>query len=1063
MKRSVLLCFVALLSASFYGNQTQFIPEKKKDTVKQIVKKIPLSHSVLATGNWYRFYIEKTGIYKLTPKFLSDLGLDITTIDPATIKIYGNGGHMLPLKNSENTEFDLKENAIKVVVGKNGGLSDGYILFYGQSTKAYNTDSKTHINVYDDKSYYFITTSGKRGSRIINPDSINKKADTIITTFKEDQFYEIDQYNLGIMGRRWLGDQIKNNEEKQFSFYFPDKVDATPITYKIVAVAKSHKPSKLKIRVNKQEAGQIKFRSVSKRLIAIEGSLEKKIKNQDDVVQIGLQYEVEAKSLGESYLDYIRVSAERSLVGTDKQLEFTIPSADSEYEIGEISFRKAKKISEIWDVTNPEAVRVFENTSFSNKFSFRTQLNTKKKFVTVTTSDFYEPVKPKASIVENQNLKGTIFLDKENNFKNVDYIIITQKDMLVAGERLADFHRVQNKLNVKVVPVQKIYNEFSSGKQDIVAIRNFIRYVYENASDDSKKLSYVCFMGNATVDYKHMLNDTSLLNTYKKSIIPSFMSYDSFSNTRSYVSDDFFAMMDPEEGEMKSTDDLDIVLGRILVDTDIMAGDVVDKIIRYYQRKSFGDWRNNILLLSDDVDKQWEQGIQRNLNNLGDSLVKKYPFLNISKIYSDTYIQKSTSGGERYPNVTKRLIERIEEGVAVLDYFGHAEEEGFGTEFFFTKNDAINLRNKDKLPLFITVTCLATRFDNPFDISIGEHVFRNPDGGAIAMIATTREIFMNAGVSINNKIMKTLFSENGPYLKPAETVLRLKNELRYQDKRSVFFIGDPAMSLQMPRPGIRITKINGVPTQKFKDTIKALDKIRISGQLVDGLGKVKKNYDGEIYIKIFDKKNTKKTLGNNRIKDRKGNLIQLEYKDQDVILYNGNFNIKKGGFDFEFIVPKDVSMSVGNCKISLYAKMDSDLEDAVGVYENVVLGGISNVESQDTKGPEIKVLINGKKSEAINVVKTNSELKIELADENGINVSTMGIGHQMKMIIDGKEKYKVILNDFYTNNENSYQEGSISYTLSRLSQGHHTLEIKVWDSFNNCSTKKIEVIVLDSL
>ncbi|WP_299255814.1 type IX secretion system sortase PorU [uncultured Aquimarina sp.] len=1065
MKRSILLCCIPLLSTFFYGNQSQLISEKRKDTTEQIVKKIPLSRSVLARGDWYKFYIEKTGIYKLTPEFLSSLGIDVTTIDPTTIKIYGNGGHMLPLKNSKNTEFDLKENAVKVVGGEDGMLSeDDYILFYGQGTKAYNRDSKTHINVYDDESYYFITTSGKKGRRVVNSESFNKKADTTITTFEEDQFYEMDQYNIGMMGRRWLGDKIENNEEKQFSFYFPNKSDGTAITYTIVAVAKSHKPSKLKVRLNQKEVGEIKFRSISDRLIGIEGSLEKTIKNHADSIKISVRYEVEdKKALGKSYLDYIRVSAERLLVGSDKQLKFTIPNDNSKHEIGRIELKKTKNISEVWDVTNPEMIRFFENTTFSNKFSFKIQLDTKRKFVAVTNTDFYEPLKPIQSIVENQDLKGTIFLDKENNFKNVDYVIITQKDMVTAAERLADFHRTQNKMNVKVVLVQKIYNEFSSGKQDIGAIRNFIRYVYENASDDSKKLSYVCFMGNATVDYKQILNNTSLLSTYKKNVIPSFMSYESFSKTRSYVSDDFFAMMDPEEGEMKSTDELDIVLGRILVDTDIMANDVVNKFIRYYQESSFGDWRNNILLLSDDVDEVWEQGIQRNLDNLGNSLIKKYPFLNISKVYSDAYIQKSTSGGEQYPDVTKALIKKIEKGVAVLDYFGHAEEEGFGTEFFFTKKDAINLKNKDKLPLFITVTCLATRFDNPFDISVGEHVFRNPNGGAIAMIATTREIFMNAGVRINNKIMKTLFLENGPYLKPAETVLKLKNELRYQDKRSVFFIGDPAMSLQMPRPGIRITKINDIPLQKFRDTMKALNKIRIAGQLVDTLQNVKKNYDGEVFIKIFDKKTNKKTLGNNNIRNRKGNLIQLEYKDQDLIIYSGNFDIKKGVFDFEFVVPKDIDMSIGNCKISLYAKMNNVSEDAVGVCENILLGGMSNIRLPDTKGPEIEVFINDEKSKAINIVTANPELKIELADQNGINLSRMGIGHQMKMIIDGKEKEEVMLNDFFTNKENSYRKGSISYILKTLSLGYHTLEIKIWDTFNNSSTKKIEVVVLDSL
>ncbi|AXT58034.1 hypothetical protein D1815_20575 [Aquimarina sp. AD1] len=1064
MKRSVLLCFIVLLSASLYGNQVQQIPKKRTSTTKQVVKKIPMSNSVLAKGDWYKFYIEKSGIYKITPEFLSDLGIDVTTIDPTTIKIYGNGGQMLPLKNSENEEFDLKENAIKVVGGENGFLAkNDYILFYGQSTKGYNTDSKTHINAYDNKSYYFITTSGKKGNRIFNSESVNKKVDTVITTFREGQFYEIDQYNLGLMGRRWLGDQIRNNEEKQFSFYFPNKVDFMPVYYTIVAAAQSDKPSKFSIKINQKETEGIKFQKLSKGSIAKEGWVEKMITNNSDSININIKYETENQVLGKSYLDYIKISAERSLVLSDKQLKFEIRALNSVKKRGEIQLKNTKEITEIWDVTNTDSIAVFRNISFFRKFSFKTNLNQTRRFIAIPKNDFYHPLKPNNCKVENQDLKGTVFLDKENNFRDVDYIIITSKDKLLAANRLANFHREHNKKNVKVAPVHEIYNEFSSGKQDIGAIRNFIRYVYENASSDAKKLSYVCFLGNATFDYKHKMMDTEGNQIYKKNDVPSFMSYNSFSNIRSYVSDDFFAMMDPEEGEMRLKDNLDIALGRILVDTDIAANDVVNKIIGYHQKNSFGDWKNNILLLSDDVDKVWEQRIQGSLDNVGNSLIKKYPFLNISKVYSDAFIQESTSSGERYPNVTKTLIKKIEEGVAVLDYFGHAEEEGFGTEFFFTKKEAIKLKNKDKLPLFVTVTCLATRFDNPFEVSVGEHIFKNPNGGAIAMIATTREIFMSAGVRINNKIINSLFSEKDSHLKPSEVVLKLKNELGYQDKRSVFFIGDPVMSLQMPLPTIRITKINEIPIKKFNDTIRALDKIRISGELLDVSQDVIKKYDGEIYVKIFDKEFSKKTLGNNRIKNRKGDLIQLKYKDQDVVIYDGSFEIKKGLFDFEFVVPKDINLSVGKCKIILYAKVENALEDAVGVQEDILLGGLSKVKSSNINGPEIRVFIEGEKTKVINVVKANAELKIEIADEDGINVSRMGIGHQMTMTIDGHTREKKILNNYFSNYDNSYKKGFISYPLDTLSKGHHTLEIKVWDVFNNSSSQKIEIIVLDSL
>ncbi len=1062
----LILCQLLFMPLAIFGQSYQNDPklQKGKAITSHQETKTSIAHSVLATGSWYRFYIEKTGIYKITPQFLSDLGMNTSTIDPATIKIYGNGGHMLPLRNDKNHEFDLKENTIKVIGGEDGVLSgEDHILFYGVGTRAYNADSNTHVNLYDDKSYYFITATGKKGSRVlkVERDILNKKADTIITTYRDKQFYEIDHNNLALMGRRWFGDKIEANQKKSVSFYIPNKVDTASVKYSIVAAAQSRESSKLDIRINRKQKEEIKFSPLSNGMIAREGKLEKTVHNSSDTIRFDIQYQVNNNSLGKSYLDYIRISTERFLVGSDKQFEFVIPAFDDDQKTSKIQLKNTQKISEIWDVTHQEAIVVYENSLLENQFSFTVKTNESRKYITVSTNDFYQPLKTKKSKVENQDLKGTIFLNKQGDFEDIDYLIITHKNMVRAAERLAKFHRDYNKMNVKVVPVHKIYNEFSSGKQDIGAIRNFIRYVYEHASSEAKKLSYVCLMGNATVDYKHKMINNSAFATYKKSDVPSYMSYNSFYNIRSYVSDDYFVMMDPEEGEMKLKDDLDIVIGRILTDNST-ADEIVDKFLRYHHQDSYGDWRNNLLLLSDDVDKRWEQKIQENLNDIGDSLTYKFPFLNISKIYSDAYIQKSTVNGERYPEVTKALIDKIEKGVAVLDYFGHAEEEGFGIEFFFTKKDVIDLKNKNKLPLFITVTCLATRFDNPYNISIGEYIFKSPRGGAIAMIATTREIAMTAGVRINNKVIDELFSENGQHIKPAEAVLRLKNELRNQHKRNVFFIGDPAMSLHMPMAGAKITSINSIPIHKFNDVLQALDKVHFSGEIVDKFEKVRKDFNGEVSIKIFDKEIHQKTLGNNKIKNKNKELIQLDFTNQGPLIFSGNAPVTNGKFDLEFVIPKDIEMSVGDAKISIYATNNNKDEDVFGV-KKIVVGGLSDATLTDTLGPEITISVDGKTSKEIYVATSNAalELRIDLADENGINLSTRGIGHQVQMIIDKKEQ--VLLNDWYKNKTGTYQKGFIIYPLKKLPTGYHTLQIKAWDTYNNSSTKEIKLLILDSL
>ena len=83
--------------------------------------------------------------------------------------------------------------------------------------------------------------------------------------------------------------------------------------------------------------------------------------------------------------------------------------------------------------------------------------------------------------------------------------------MIFQAERLAEINREKNNLNVKVVELQKIYNEFSSGNQDISAIRNFIRYVYEN-DDNNNSLKYLCLFGDASYDYKNRVpNNTNII------------------------------------------------------------------------------------------------------------------------------------------------------------------------------------------------------------------------------------------------------------------------------------------------------------------------------------------------------------------------------------------------------------------------------------------------------------------------------------------------------------------------------------------------------------------------
>ena len=469
------------------------------------------------------------------------------------------------------------------------------------------------------------------------------------------------------------------------------------------------------------------------------------------------------------------------------------------------------------------------------------RLGAVRTYVALTPSDYFLPQKDSNTILRNQNIKGTVFLNNQGDFQDVDYIIVAPNNMLSQANRLAEINRNQYNLNVKVFGLTEIYNEFSTGNQDIGAIRNLVKYVYDNASTPENRIKYLCLFGDASYDYKDRIpNNTN--------IVPSWYSFDSFSVTDSFISDDFYGMMDDDEGDMSVSNKLDIAVGRILADTPLRAKELVDKIESYYLKESFGSWRNNYVVISDDVDEEWESIIQETTDNVGDLVSDNKPFINVIKIHTDSYQQETSAGGESYPKAKEDLINAINNGALVVNYFGHGGEDGLSGERIFLK------------------------FDNPFRQTAGEFVYWNKQAGAIALISTTRQVFVGFGTTFNNTLGEYLFSystkdtfDDNEYPTMAEALMLTKNDPAVgfnAQSRLVFFIGDPAMKLAFTKPNIRLTKINDVPVGISTDTIKALSKIKFSGEVTDISGNILTDYSGILSTTISDKFIERQTLAN---------------------------------------------------------------------------------------------------------------------------------------------------------------------------------------------------------
>ena len=1051
-----------VLNNGSYQKVISFTVDYNYGSSRRRVDPPPLTNSVLAQGQWFKFKVEKTGIHKIDKSFLNQLGINADGINPQNIKIYGDGGKSLPLLNALSTTYDLPENSIQVVGEEDGRFDNSdYILFYATNTEGYVSDNDSNLNPYSNDSYYYITTSGGRGKRVQNLVEPSGAIEHTITQFHDYQFHEKDEENPTKLGRVWYGNRFDINREQNYNFSFPNIVTSEPMKVVIKAAAASESQTSLAVSINGSSINPLVFPRLRLGVLLNVRDFEGNVPAGSETVSFDLVYNNSGNPSSVAYLDYISVEATRKLMGVDGQLAFRNKNTANLSGVGEYQITNASQFTQVWDVTNPYFVTSKQNANNASSLTFKQTMGEVREYVAINPNNYYTPIRIPNSSVSNQDLKGSIFRDESGNFKDVDYIIITAPFLIQPALRLASHHRNLQGLNVKVVTTDKIYEEFSSGKQDIAAIRNFIRYVYYNASDPSKRIKYVGILGDTSIDYKNRLPNNN-------NIVPTFHTVSNTSETHSYMSDDFFGNMGPEEGTIgghsydtdgvkkRDIDRLDIAMGRMLVDNVPLANALVDKIINYTSKSSYGNWRTNFVLVSDDVDSPTEARLQRSLDELGDEISEKKPFINVKKIHTDAFQQQTSAGGDRYPEVNDAIISAFDVGSIILNYFGHGGEDGLAHEAIFTKENAQALRNKDNLPCVVTVTCEFTKFDNPLRITAGELTYQNKEGGAISLVTTTRAVYIDVGIEFNKKLADPMFGYDVEVpTVPAEALRLAKIEMGSDNRRVIFYVGDPAMPLAFPKSDIQITKLNGLPIDQATDTLKALSKVKFEGEMRTSSGQIMNDYNGTLEVKVFDKNVMRRTLDNDN------NNVYLDFVTLGEGLFNGKASITNGHFDFEFVVPRDIQIPVGKGRVSLYAQRNNQLEDQTGVNLDVDVGGLNQNAPEDNEGPLIRLYMNDDSFVSGGITDNSPILLVKLEDENGINTAS-GIGHDIVAILDGDETNPFVLNEFYQTDVDDYTKGTTSFKFNDLSDGLHTLTLKAWDVYNNSSISEIQFVVAGS-
>ncbi len=1007
-------------------------------------------NSVLNSGSWYKISVKNPGIYKIDIAFLNSLGINATNLASSSIRIYGNGGLMLPEANSVSRADDLQENSIMVVDGGDGVLNgNDYILFYASGPDQWLKDSAnlrfTHKkNLYNDVSYYFLSIGGT-GKRISTAIS-NLIPNLTITDFSERYFHELDTVNFLASGKEWYGEEFTNAPGKtltrNFTVNIPNVQNNSSLTLISNLIARSvGANSGFNISINNQSAGTQSISSVSGAQLDLFAQ-----QNSDEVTGIASQsntniaYNYLPGSFNsQGWLDWFELFSRRnlSLTGVDQMLFRDWLSVGN--NTGEFVVSNATANTQVWDITDQLNPVQMQGNFANNEFRFVNNCSQLREYIAFNQNNFLVPV-PVGKIV-NQNL---------HNASPEDYIIVTHPSLLIQAQRLAQFHQQRDGLRTLVVTTDQIYNEFGSGSPDPTAIRDFVKMYYDKfGNSPANNLKYLLLFGDGSYDYKNRLSNNT-------NLVPAYESSSSLDPLATYTSDDFYGFLEDNEdiNSASVVNNLDIGIGRIPARNIGEAKNFVDKVQAYFDPQSLGPWRNDLTFVADDEDNNLHLQDAEAITTTVGAIA---PVFNLEKIYLDAYQQIIGAGSSSSPQANAADNNQIYNGTLIWNYNGHGGPIRLADESIIDQEIINSWNNPYHLPLFITATCDFAPYDNPAINSIGANILVRPKTGGIALMTTTRVVYAYSNRIMNNNYMQIAMQPdvNGKYKSLGDAVKAAKN-LTYQtsgdvaNNRKFTLLGDPAMTLAFPTLKVRATKINGISVTQ-PDTLNATEKVMIEGEMDDVQGNLLSNFNGIVYPTVFDKPKVVNTLANDPTSQ------VTAFSTQTNVLFKGKASVTNGKFSFNFKMPKDINYQYGNGKLSLYS--ENGISDANGLFTGFIVGGNGNNIGNDNQGPVIKAWLNDEKFVNGGLTNQTPVLLINLSDSSGINTSGTGIGHDITATLDNDNQKYFILNNFYQSVLNSYQQGVINFQLPLLDPGTHTLKIKAWDVLNNSSEYELDFTV----
>lgn len=987
--------------------------------------------SVLADGHWVKIRVSESGVCRMSFSELRSAGLE-----PSQVRVFGYGGAQKEQDFSKPNIDDLPQ--VPVYVGED------YILFYvqGPISWTYNGSRFAHTrNTYSDFGYYLL--SDDAGDMLLFPEAeAVSGSPTDVTYYSYYQVQDEDSVNLidrtGVSGggRTFYGEQFAAGQTRTFTFSTPYANGDNSSVY-IDMAANAATTSTVKAKLNNTSSKSIYISSIPDHYtFGVAGTISMNGASEEQNQRVTMQF-VNSNASALAWLNYIEITTPSELVMTGSYMG--IRSLVNRNTTNPVRFllRNTTASTQIWDVTDLAAIQRMPTTMVNDQLAWvGTQADGVHEYIAVNTDGTKFVQAEVVGEVKNQNLHA---------LSNIDYIIICPEGYEDVSEDLAKAHEAKQAITYAIVTDQQVYNEFSSGTPDATAYRWLMKMLYDRAKNGiGQQPRWLLLMGHGTFDNRKLLRNsgTSLLLTYQ--------SKNSVNEIKAYATDDYFAYLDDNEGTIDTQGRMDIGVGRLPVESLDEARTTVDKLIQYIRNEQTGKWKNQLVYLADDG----ENGTHTETAEKSAELVRiKNPDFIVHKIFLDAYPQEVNASGESYPLAKNRVLNLLKNGVLFFNYSGHGGYNAITNESILNLKDIAGMTNKNQA-FWLFATCNFAQCDAG-KRSAAETAVLNPKGGAIGILAATRTVYASQNTNLNRSVCDTLFGHSDVFhydMTLGEAISIGKNLLGSDENKLAYvLLGDPCMRLNYPTD-------YHVETLTEMDTLNALSVQHVEGRIIDEDLNTVSDFNGKVDITIYDKMQSIPTRDND---NAGGDPRVVAYNDYPNTIFSGATDVKDGLFNYTFMVPKDIRYNFDNGRIVYYAVTADSLEtaEAVGHFEQFIVGGSGSIVTIDTVGPEMEIYLNSPAFRNGDKTYATPRFFANLYDENGINTAGAGIGHDLMLIIDDDPKMIYSLNEYFTAANNSYQAGQVSYLMEELANGPHSLTFRAWDLLNNSTTKSLNFIV----